>query len=917
MDAVSLLGRAGQYRYFFDRLQNPLWLQPLKANTIFATPPRAIHNEKESTVEFQPWAASRYLVRMSELPEAHEDVLNVAMSIQETDNVLVNRDLMRIAGNLPPVLAARLAEQAPLWIRSGTLLTSDRAAAALIAHLANGGETARALELTHVLFEILPSKPSPAGKGWPRDVRTRLEQGMYSELIGTVRDPLVKAADLDALRLFCSLLHAAVLASRPSDNGEEVEDYSFVWRPEIDGSGNSYDDVRNSLVNTVRDSALELSAASDEAVKQVFDVLEKYGFSLFGRIALFMLRAKPVLPMIEAIFTSRAKFDAFGFRREYVLLLRDFFPRLSEGTQTQLLTWLSVSPTDTSLEEADRRRWRLERLAPLSGLLPETEQALLNQLVEEFGQPEAPDAIAPRLSVWVGPGSPKSTEELAAMDDDDLMRFLGKWKPTGRVLADSPEGLGRMLTSAVSRDPNRFAIIAMRLRSISPTYVRSVIHGFQEAVRQGMAFSWEPVLTLCAWVLQQPHDYSKEYGTPPFEEDSGWSWTRQAIATLLDASFEVKDTAIPITLKDSAWALLTELVDDDNPNSAYEAQYGGFNMDPASLSVNTTRGQAVHGVIRYALWLRRHSEDPDKYLLSDAPDVTAVLDAHLDITRDPSLAIRSVYGQWFPWLVLLDRDWATENVAKIFPSEDAAIHYWHAAWDTYVKFNPPHNDIAAILLPQYAAAVLKLDTVPQERYVGADAVRELAQHVVMLYGRGQLETSSLVQDFFDHAPDWLCAAAISHVGWSLGQGGDIPIDAIERFQGLWEQRRDKSEAAPGAAKEELEAFGSWAYSKLFPAAWFLTELECVLCAVQNIDHDHTVMERLAELADEWPHETVRVAHLMIEFDVGWGPSGWETELERILGTATESTNSDARNEALSLIDLLGRKGFLSFRELGR
>ena len=85
--------------------------------------------------------------------------------------------------------------------------------------------------------------------------------------------------------------------------------------------------------------------------------------------------------------------------------------------------------------------------------------------------------------------------------------------------------------------------------------------------------------------------------------------------------------------------------------------------------------------------------------------------------------------------------------------------------------------------------------------------------------------------------------------------------------------------------------------------------------MRDIDRDNTVMERLKELANEWPHETVRVAHLMVEFDAGWGPSGWESELGHILSAALASVDPEARKEALSLIDLLGRKGFLSFREL--
>ena len=122
---------------------------------------------------------------------------------------------------------------------------------------------------------------------------------MYGELIRTIREPLVAASGLDALRTLGSLLEAAVAASRASDDEEDVEDYSFVWRPEIEGAGNSNDDVRNSLVGTVRDSALDLSAAGDEAVEQVVDVLKRHRFTVFGRIALFVLRERAVLRLVR------------------------------------------------------------------------------------------------------------------------------------------------------------------------------------------------------------------------------------------------------------------------------------------------------------------------------------------------------------------------------------------------------------------------------------------------------------------------------------------------------------------------------------------------------------------------------------------------------------------------------------------
>jgi len=39
---------------------------------------------------------------------------------------------------------------------------------------------------------------------------------------------------------------------------------------------------------------------------------------------------------------------------------------------------------------------------------------------------------------------------------------------------------------------------------------------------------------------------------------------------------------------------------------------------------------------------------------------------HVDLNRDPSVAVKAVYRQWFPWLVLLDAQWAAVQKTRIF-----------------------------------------------------------------------------------------------------------------------------------------------------------------------------------------------------------------------------------------------------------
>src|SRR6202011_402226 len=122
-----------------------------------------------------------------------------------------------------------------------------------------------------------------------------------------------------------------------------------------------------------------------------------------------------------------------------------------------------------------------------------------------------------------------------------------------------------------------------------------------------------------------------------------------------------------------------------------EERYGGSNMDPLTHSINTARGAAMHSVVRYALWVHRAIEreqaggDVESNFVG-IPEVRDLLELHLNPQEDPALAVRAVYGQWLPWLALLDRRWVTTHLGTIFPSDPASRTYWDAAWETYIFY---------------------------------------------------------------------------------------------------------------------------------------------------------------------------------------------------------------------------------------
>ena len=170
------------------------------------------------------------------------------------------------------------------------------------------------------------------------------------------------------------------------------------------------------------------------------------------------------------------------------------------------------------------------------------------------------------------------------------------------------------------------------------------------------------------------------------------------------------------------------------------------------------------------------------------PEVREILDTHLDPARDPSLAIRAVYGQWFPWIALLDAEWAKSRVAKIFPTDEVLQPLRNAAWDTYVIFCPPYDNVFELLQDEYARAVEAVGSPRTEQRQLADPDEKLGEHLMTYYWRGKLrfdQPGPLLEKFFAKASDELRAHALDFIGRSL-RITESPVEALT--QGL--QRDD-------------------------------------------------------------------------------------------------------------------------------
>jgi hypothetical protein len=589
--------------YFFSRLKDPTWLDPLRDEGFFAIPPEPIRHEGEM-VSFPFWPVSRYLARVaSQVPER---VLEVALQVPHTENVRVYEDLADAALAMPPELSVRLIPKLTAGLESPFHLVLPEKLGQLVSHLAQGGKDLEALDLAAEVLAVRSiSAPegsdSTSGRAEGASTgRVGFDLWQYGEILKNYYPVLVGVVGLPAVRLLADLLEAAIKAADGFWLNASADDLSCIWHQAVEQDDRFRDDVRSLLISGLRDAAAQCMP-SDGA--EALRLLEERDLSVFRRIAIHLRRLWPsVDPNGTALLVGdRERVGNICLWHELFHLLKDLFGDLPWKAQDAYLrvveegfdvsAWLASRSSTDETPTPDRiaarvRCWRYRLLVPIAAYLSDPWERRYESYRQEFGEIEHPDYHFYVSSVTAGLTSPKTGDELGAMTVQELVSFLALWKPTDDWESPKPKGLGRLIDAMVAESPRDYADDAMLFVGVEPTYVRALIQGLEKAVGREVAFSWAPVIELCLWAVSQPR-VAAERVSIGGDADLGWGPTRRAIVNLVGRGLKEGSAELPYQMRSLIWQVIQGLLDDPDPTPDSETEHTMGDLGPVTVALNS------------------------------------------------------------------------------------------------------------------------------------------------------------------------------------------------------------------------------------------------------------------------------------------------------------------------------------------
>lgn len=906
-------------RAFFEGLKNPLWVVPLAKAGMFDSPPEP-EDTGDGLIRDVYWPEIDYLVRMA--PHVPGAVVDVLLNLRESNNAWVRRGTFSIGAVIPPDQAARLEPLIRSWKSSGFGWRTDPRDLVMFAiNLIKGGQTKLGTWFAGLLFR-------PFHREDGRRPAAVIDDYWYERGL----PELVAALGDDGLTVVLPWL---VAYEWSSGKFADEKDFTYLTRESIRIRDDTGEDIEQTLIEAVRDLAIRAMLVDAPAAK---DLLISRGMLIGRKIALFSLgeairqvssadpRTQILLSVAsELLFADQS--SHYSCRIDYAELARAV-AGLSPDTLDPLFDFIEqgcraavarirernsqagddVADVDDQIDEYGDH-WKHTWLSAIGfDALPARLQSTLAELDSKYGVIQAPLAPTPIFTSWVGPNSPVTQDEMAAMSPVELVAHLESWRDSGDGWGPEPshEGQGRELTALLTINPLAVVGVSDLVDRLRPTYLRAILNGWEAAAKSSEAPDWTQVDEVITGVLE----HGSQSSFPPEggrgDDDADFRYAKQSAVALLQLLVKPNVTlTIPEELLSRFAELTIGSASDEEAWDEYIAEADNGGMDALTTSLNWRWPIRVRGLI----YLMAHGKDTVWY-----ESARSALETELSRV-DTRGASRAVLGEGVGRLLSVDAEWLASRVPELFGSDGELSVEQQIALTTAISAHHYHSGIYDLLTAPMIGAVRSDQPIVAGWRTQTDPLQRIGEWVItaIAYGHKTIE-DALAQEFFSAASPKIRGEALGHIAWAFMHAKAVDDPIRDRVAKLWDSRVEHVRLSP-SDQEELSGFYWFVRSHRFAVEWWLPRLkEAIALYPQLTSECHMIAEEIALSANVDPRAAFDVMKQVLDGRDETGIVSFELTRKTVpivIARAIDSGDDRLKRDALAYMNELGEKGNLT------
>ena len=963
--ALRLVKKGTGHRYFFSRLKNPLWLQPLVERGYFQSPP-SIKYFDDGYVQFPSWPELQYLKNVSH--DEPDKVANLILDLPPVNNPSVYSEILEIALHLhgeqsvkltPKILESIDIDYQFLPHRYGNML----------AHWTAENQTSAALELTKVLVEFVPDVQSETkqkrrsensadlGTFWETSLNPspRIELRAYREMMSKGVCPLAEKEPYQTARLLTDATANMIrLRTHREELNQEV-DSSEIWYKRLDGLDTGHESPDKTLVHTLIFACKQVYEKSPDSVVDLDKFLRDQQWGVFKRLCQHLYAQFPnekTQPWIRELILEHKEYHLWEHRYEFQRMIQNACEHfgeklLTEAERTQIFDTIRSGPSKANYQawveglgeefteerfQQCQRDFHRKQFKPFETLLFGKYAAYFQELEVEATNLISDEDYPPLKTRggYVSNRSPRSPEDLANFTDEKLLTYINEWEENeffsegNSFIEIDIEGLAGafqiVFKETIIPNANRLRFwLENREKIERPIYVRMMLNGMQTEVKEKNFDRLNMWLTFGEWVLSHPdqeHEGDYRLGKQDDEsrENPDWQNSRRAVGDFIEACLK-EEVNVPIPAREQLARLLEMFCTQfDSGLDNDEQTFPGHN-NLLNEGFNNTRSRALQTLVGFALWLREHDS------ASGVPEVITILEKRFTPQAEYSVTLPeyAILGMLYPRIFNLNKEWAIEHKSDFFPQDK--LSEWLAAFSSFICSNNPHKLTFEIFLNDFDFALQHIADCTEQDHTEEEWIDTLGQHLFTYYLwglyplRGSAETNdccSPLERYYqatDNNPEhW--ANLFYYVGDILWTTEQLDRELKDRIIAFFDWRFEVKEPT------ELQQFTLWLEAECLDAEWRLEAYSKILdvCKEEGVSIDIQV-EVLYKML---PNHTARVIECFTKLTDGIKDNNIDILAEKaktILKAGLNSSDERVRQNAERARENLLRKGKFDLLDL--